>query len=227
VRRESVVLVHGIWMPGAIMSVLRYRLAGHGFRARLFDYYAVNVDLDDNAERLADVIREEARDGRAVHVVGHSLGGVVALRAHTRDPEAPPGRIVCLGSPLCGSRAAAALGRFGFGQRMLGRTITTGVIAEAADCWGCEVAARRDVGIIAGTRPIGLGRVVAAFEEENDGAVAVSETRLPGAADHLVMPVTHTGLIWSRTVAEQVASFLRRGRFMRPPDTSQARDTRL
>jgi len=218
VSRESVVLVHGIWMPGAIMSMLRYRLESHGFTGRLFDYHAVNVDLDDNAERLASVIREEAERGGTVHVVGHSLGGVLAVRTHTLHPEAPPGRIVCLGSPLCGSRAAASLGRWSFGQRMLGRTITTGVVIEAADCWGVEVAARREVGVIAGTRPIGLGRVIAAFEEENDGAVAVSETRLPGA-EHLIMPVTHTGLVWSRTVADEVAAFLRSGHFNRTPQS--------
>ncbi len=219
--RESVVLVHGIWMPGAIMSMLRHRLEEHGFAGRLFDYYAVNVDLDDNAERLARVMAEEAEGRDAVHVVGHSLGGVVALRAHKRHPDAPPGRIVCLGSPLCGSRAATELARWRIGQRMLGRTITSGVMVEPADCWGADVAARRDVGVIAGNRPIGLGRVIAAFDEENDGAVAVSETRLPGA-EHLVMPVTHTGLVWSREVADQVATFLRTGHFAHPAARGRA-----
>lgn len=212
--KETVVLVHGIWMPGAIMSILKYRLERHGFVGRLFDYYAVNVELDENAERLASAVAEEAGDG-PVHVVGHSLGGVLALRMHLVHPDAPPGRVVCLGSPLCGSRAAAGLGRWEFGQRMLGLTITAGVVHEAADCWGVEVTERREVGIIAGTRALGLGRVVADFDEENDGAVAVSETRLPGATDHLLIPVTHTGLVWSQPVADQVAVFLRHGHFER------------
>jgi pimeloyl-ACP methyl ester carboxylesterase len=212
VTHETIVFVHGIWMPGAIMSMLKARLESEGFSGRLFDYFAVNVSLDENAERLAKAVQEEAGKG-PVHLVGHSLGGVLALRTHMLHPEAPPGRIVCLGSPLCGSQAAAGLGRWPIGQRMLGRTITAGVVEEAADCWGREVAERREIGIIAGSRPIGLGRVVAGFHEPNDGAVAVSETRLPGAADHLVMPVTHTGLVWSRRVADQVAAFLRHGHF--------------
>ncbi|HLT90697.1 MAG TPA: hypothetical protein VKZ85_07110, partial [Woeseiaceae bacterium] len=58
-------------------------------------------------------------------------------------------------------------------------------------------------------------------DEENDGAVAVSETRLPGA-EHLVMPVTHTGLVWSREVADQVATFLRTGHFAHPAARGRA-----
>lgn len=49
--RETVILVHGIWMPGAIMSMLKLRLQRHGFAGRLFDYYAVNTGLDENAAR--------------------------------------------------------------------------------------------------------------------------------------------------------------------------------
>ena len=211
---ETIVLAHGIWMPARIMSLLKHRLErDHGFAGRLFSYYAVQIGLDDNAARLFEFV-SAAGEG-PVHVVGHSLGGVLALRMHAMHPDAPPGRIVCLGSPLCGSQAAVGLGRYSWGQRMLGRTITSGVVHEAASCWGVPVTERRDVGIIAGTTGVGAGKLMAVFDEENDGTVTVRETRLPGAKDHLLMPVTHTGLVWSRPVADQVAAFLRRGEFLR------------
>jgi pimeloyl-ACP methyl ester carboxylesterase len=211
---ETIVFAHGIWMPGRIMSFLKHRLEReHGFAGRLFSYYAVQVGLDENAARLSEFVSMVAEG--PVHVVGHSLGGVLALRMHALHPDAPAGRIVCLGSPLCGSRAAVGLGRWRWGQRMLGRTITAGVVDEAADCWGTAVTARREVGIIAGTTAVGVGKLMAVFDEANDGTVSVAETRLPGARDHLLMPVTHTGLVWSRPVADQVAAFLRRGEFLR------------
>jgi hypothetical protein len=47
----------------------------------------------------------------------------------------------------------------------------------------------------------------------HDGTVAVAETRLPGATDHVVLPVTHFSMLTSRAVADQVVAFLRRGRF--------------
>lgn len=211
---EAIVFVHGIWMPGRIMGMLKYRLEReHGFAGRLFSYSSVQGSLNDNAALLAEFVARIV-DG-PVHVVGHSLGGVLALRMHALHPEAPPGRVVCLGSPLCGSRAAVGLGRYAFGQRMLGRTITAGVVDEAASKWGIPVTEHREVGIIAGTLGVGFGKLIAKFDEENDGTVCVSETRLPGARDHLSMPVTHTGLVLSGEVAEQTAAFLKRGEFLR------------
>jgi hypothetical protein len=41
----------------------------------------------------------------------------------------------------------------------------------------------------------------------------VAETRLDGAADHLQLSVSHTGLVLSARVADQTAAFLRLGRF--------------
>jgi hypothetical protein len=71
------------------------------------------------------------------------------------------------------------------------------------------------VGVIAGSMPVGIGHIAGKFGEPNDGTVAVSETRLDGARDHMVMEVTHMGLTTSRNVADQIGAFLRRGEFLR------------
>ena len=69
------------------------------------------------------------------------------------------------------------------------------------------------LGIIAGTAPYGLGRLLGPFEGDHDGTVAVAETQLDGAADVRLLPVTHTGMWLSREVADCVARFLKTGRF--------------
>jgi len=71
----------------------------------------------------------------------------------------------------------------------------------------------RPLGIIAGSQPIGVGQLLAGFAEENDGTVAVSETRMPGATDHIVLPVSHLGMLLSARVARETGSFLTAGRF--------------
>jgi hypothetical protein len=71
------------------------------------------------------------------------------------------------------------------------------------------------VGVIAGTLAVGLGVVIENLPQPNDGTVAVDETRLPGIKDHLELPVSHTGLLVSATVASQTAYFLRHGAFAR------------
>lgn len=69
------------------------------------------------------------------------------------------------------------------------------------------------VGVIAGTRSFGLGRVVPGVPRPNDGVVTLAETRQPGAADFLALPLAHSQLLVARSCAQQIAAFLDSGRF--------------
>ena len=62
---------------------------------------------------------------------------------------------------------------------------------------------------------IGIGTIVATLEGPNDGVIRVAETRLPGAKDHIEMNVSHSGMLVSADVADQVGAFLQRGEFLR------------
>jgi len=55
--------------------------------------------------------------------------------------------------------------------------------------------------------------MMGALDGESDGTVGLAETRLPGLADHCVVPVSHSGLVLSPEVATLTADFLRQGRF--------------
>ena len=211
---NTVVCVHGVWSYGVSMYLVKRRLEKeHGMRVLLFDYPSVRGTLDENAAELADFIHSEGLE--ATHLIGHSLGGVIALRMLAQDDAAVPGRLVCLGSPLTGSRAADFLSRQDWAQQIIGDSLRTGVVHEAANEWGSHVCKKRDVGIIAGTLPLGFGKLFANFDGECDGTVAVSETNLEGAKDHLRIRVSHSGLLVSGDVADQAAAFLQRGEFLR------------
>ncbi len=203
-------------MPGSVMLLVKRRLESeYQYRAHLFSYPSIRGTLDENARSLADFIAEQAFD--RVHLVGHSLGGVVALRMLALERDAPVERVVCLGSPLCGSRAASHLNQTDWGNTILGKSITAGVVDDAANQWARDVCASRDIGVIAGTVPVGVGQLLTSFDETNDGTVAVSETRLTGIKDHICMPVNHKGLVISKDVTDQAAAFLKRGEFLRDP----------
>jgi pimeloyl-ACP methyl ester carboxylesterase len=211
---DTVVCVHGFWSHGTGMYLIKRRLENeYGMRALLFNYPSVRGSLDENADALAEFLRAEGADG--AHLIGHSLGGVVTLRMLANHMNAPPGRVVCLGSPLTGSRAANFLSRQDWAEPIFGLSLSKGVVDEPASIWASDVCAARDVGVIAGSASIGLGQFVAEFEEDNDGTVAVSETKLPGARDHLIMPVSHNGMLLSGSVVDQAAAFLKRGEFLR------------
>jgi pimeloyl-ACP methyl ester carboxylesterase len=207
---ENVVLVHGLWMTGLESNLLRGRLRDeYGFDTRQYSYHTVQVGLDDNVELLRAFLAD--MPGKSLHVVGHSLGGLLALHTLTKYPDPRPGRIVCLGSPLRGSSAARAMAGLPFGEEILGATIRDAVLNGGLK----EYSGAREVGVIAGTLAMGLGVVIDNLPGPNDGTVAVEETKLPGIKDHLEVEVSHTGLLVSPLVASQTAFFLRHGEFAR------------
>ena len=211
---EAVVCVHGYLSHGVGMYLIKRRLEReYGMQVSLFSYPSVRGTLDENAAALAARIRSLNVD--VAHIVGHSLGGVLALRMHANNPGFLAGRVVCLGSPLTGSRAANYLNELEWAEEILGRSVPDAMINQTANDWAADVAETRDIGVIAGNVPLGFGRLVANFDEDNDGTIGVSETRLTAAKDHLIMPVSHKGMLVSADVADQAAAFIKRGEFLR------------
>ena len=207
--RVPVVVVHGLWMRGGAMKVLRRRLASRGFDVHVFSYRSIAADLATNAAQLARFV--ERVPGEQVHVVAHSLGGILVRAMLDHGAPARLGRVVCLGTPFAGSRTAARVARLPGGVRVIGRSIGDLLARGGFDVWN----APHEIGIIAGRVPFGVGRLLGGFGEPSDGTVAVAETRLKGARDHLVLRVAHMSLLWSAEVARQVEHFLRTGRFDR------------
>ncbi|MHB1273037.1 MAG: alpha/beta fold hydrolase [Rhodanobacter sp.] len=206
---EHVILLHGLWMRGFALAMLHRRLIEADFRVHRFDYLSVAATQQSILDRLRARMTGLAAEADAVHLVGHSLGGLLALRACLDANELPPGRIVCLGSPLKGSAAARGFAGWGRGSEvLLGHNHE--LLQQGLARWDGP----REVGMIAGRMPLGLGAVLGHFEGEHDGTVAVEETRLPGLADHCMVEANHTGLLFSPEVARQTAQFLRHGHFV-------------
>ena len=205
----TVVLVHGLWFGAWSMRLLGRRLRRAGFATRSFRYRSIRGALDDHAAALSSFASPGAREG--LHFVVHSLGGLVTLRMLAGHPELPAGRVVLLGSPLNGSAVASKAARIPGFARMLGG------VRPALEAGFTRLPPGWEVGMIAGSRGMGLGLLVGGTSGAGDGTVAVSETRADGLQDHLLMPVTHTGLLFSRSVARQVTSFLRSGSFSGTP----------
>lgn len=204
--REVVVLIHGLWKTGSDMWRLRQRLDKAGYDCRKFKYHSLTASPEDNARRLHQLVT--SIDSPVIHFVCHSLGGVVLLRYFDLHPSLTRGRVVLLGSPVNGSQVASRLSRHWYLRWLVGRSATDGLLGNGA-MWNSW----RDIGIIAGTIPIGIGVLSGRLALPHDGTVSVSETVLHGATDFITLPVTHTGLLYSSTVSQQTITFLRAGKF--------------
>lgn len=209
-RAPTVVLIHGLWFSGHVMFVLARRLRRQGFTVRSFSYPSVRADLRTNADRLARFLA--TLDADTVHLVGHSLGGILIRALFHYHPQQKPGRIVTLGTPHGGSRVAQHLGRNAFWRRAMGKGVAQ-LLTGAPQHWAPP---SRAIGVLCGTRSLGLGRLLYRhLPRPNDGLLTVKESAFPAARDHIALPVSHTGMLFSRTVARQVGAFLIAGCFDR------------
>lgn len=209
--RAVVVYVHGLWLQGHEAVFLRRRLA-RALQADTasFVYRSVGRGLARNVAALGEFLAATAASADTLHLVAHSMGGCLVLELFRSAVALPPGRIVLLGSPVGGSVSARRLARVpGVGAGMLGATAREVLVPPRSPNW----AGTRELGVIAGNRGVGLGRVLGRMDAPNDGTVRVSETRLAGATQHLTLRVSHSGMVFSSEVARQTAAFLRDGRF--------------
>lgn len=199
--KPEVVLVPGLWMPAAEMWLLAARLRRAGYATRCFPFNG-REPLATNIERLARYV-----DGRCVHFIGHSTGGVLIFDCLRRFPELACGRVVLLGAPVRGCLAGRRLGAAALGRWMLGASL-----ARWNEC-DAEWRRREALGVVAGTLPLGLGRVLGRLPGENDGVVRVDETKVDGMTGHVRVHEAHSMLPVSSRVASLVRQFIATGCF--------------
>jgi len=216
--RAAVILVHGLWLGGWTMQGLRLRLARRGYTAYTFSYPSIAQSLDAHARRLAARIVELPEP--VIHLVGYSLGGLVVLRCLRNHGEQRIGRVVLIGTPVRACMAGRHLDTLPAGKRLLG---------ASADIWRKlpEVFRPRcELGVIAGSRPWGLGRMLVRLPGTNDGVVRLEETEAAGMRDRVVLPLSHSAMLVSAQVARQAAQFLERGAFDHGGRASSGREAR-
>jgi len=205
---EAVLLLHGAWMNRWVMVYLAYALRREGFAAQALTYRTMRGTLEEHLARVEK--RIAALESPRVHLVGHSLGGLIVLRYLQRGPDVRIGRSVLIGAPVAGCRAAEDLAQRAGGEFLMGKSL--GVWREPVDV---SLAPRFQVGVIAGTRALGLGRIVTRLPRPNDGVVCLDETKFPSMRDHLALPLGHTLMLASPRVARETAAFLKTGGFIR------------
>lgn len=205
-----VLLLHGLFMGPWAMQPLARRLAGGGLRPRCLGYPTVRGTLAANIALVATAL--QASHAVPAHVVCHSMGGLLLRHVLHAHPEVPLGRTVMLGTPNGGSHVARSLARLPALRALFACGMAHGLDGSAPP-W----PPGREVGVVAGIRPLGAGRLVPGLALPNDGTVALAETRLPGAPPPLALPVTHTGMLFSLQVTHHTLAFLNEGRFPAGP----------
>ena len=105
-----IILIHGLVDNGSIFTLLRRALRRRGFgRAITVNYSPLTMDIRAVARRLEQVIERTCADTgyEKVHVVGHSMGGLIARYYVQRlGGDARVHTLCTLGTPHAGTFAA-------------------------------------------------------------------------------------------------------------------------
>lgn len=189
------------------------RRAGY---ATLSPYYGLRRTMPEIVDYLGPrIARFAAAHPGPLHIVTHSLGGLVARALLTAQRPAGLGRVVMLAPPNAGSGLADLVFSLGLDGVILGpvgphlRTVRD---AAEEDMLG---KVDFDLGIIAGDRPLDPILAPRFVGGANDGKVAVAATKVDGMADHIVLPVQHTLMVQDARVIAQVLAYLETGAFTR------------
>ena len=117
----SVMLLHGLGRAASLMEPLARALRRDGFDVFNLDYPARRFGIAALADQVeAASARWRAGHTGTLHLVGHSLGGLVARAWIARHRPDRLGRVVLLGPPSGGSELADLLANQELFQRIFG-----------------------------------------------------------------------------------------------------------
>lgn len=211
-ERGGIVFLHGHGRYGASMAMLR-RAAHRSGYATLSPSYPYRRSLSEIVEWLAPRMARFAAglDG-PLHVVTHSLGGLVARAYLAEHRPERLGRIVLLAPPNAGSELADLLFRLGLARLALGRSGAHLRTHRSAADEASLGSVGYPVGIIAGSRSL-LPVPGRFLPGPHDGKVSIAATHVAGETAHITLPVSHTLMVYDRGVIREALTFLEHGAF--------------
>lgn len=216
-RSEAcVVLLHGLARSSASMWLLETRLQDEGFFTVNESYPSTTTPLSELIDTTPPLSVAKCEDRRPIHFVTHSMGGVI-MRGHlARHQVDGLGRLVLLAPPNKGSELVDTMKQipgFDWLNGPAGAALSTDIDSIPNTISDADA----EYGVIAGN--LSLNPLYSSFiPGDDDGKVSVESTKFAAMADHITLYVSHTFIMNSADVTEQVVAFLRTGRFTRTAD---------
>jgi len=215
-RREHVILVHGLGESPAHMSVLEAALRAEGYAVSNLAYPSTTGRTADLAERFLAPLIAHLKTAPRLHFVTHSMGGIMVRHCLASGRPANLGRVVMTAPGNQGSALLELYRRTPPFKLLFGPAgQETGLDGH---CYACVLpGADYEVGIIAGT--LAFDPVAAmVLRWPNDGRLDFESVRLDGMKDFTAVPAGHDLLAFHPLTIFQTLQFLRHGRFFREFD---------
>lgn len=195
--QETVVLAHGLCGHPILMRRLARRIEAAGFDTRNWGYQSIVGSVERHAAKLHEVLTELDNDPivSRIHLVTHSMGGIVGWSALREGIPQKFGRFVLLTPPGRGSWAAT----------------TFGWIVQPI-CPGVNQLSTRSDSLVNLLEPL-EGLDVGVIGASLDFVVPPANSHMPGEREHEVASGLHHQVLFRADVAAAVIRFLHRGSF--------------
>jgi pimeloyl-ACP methyl ester carboxylesterase len=195
--REHVALVHGYLANKFMLAPLGWRLGRQGYDTTAWGYWNMRCSLLVHAARFAGEL--ESLDANpaidTLHLVTHSMGGIIARAALDRFRPRKLGRFVMLAPPNKGSFVATKI------AGTIGRVFKPVAELSTAD------------DSLVNSLPMPEGVDLGVIAAKWDALVSDESTHPDAPHAYATIPTFHSGLLFRRDAADLVASFLERGEF--------------
>jgi pimeloyl-ACP methyl ester carboxylesterase len=212
--KQTVILLHGLGRSARSMGKLAATLEAAGYTVHNLNYPSRQHGIEWLCTHyLAPLMTSQPID-QPIHVVTHSLGGIL-IRQYLLQHTLPAGsRIVMLAPPNHGSEVADHLRHWKLFQWLLGPCLQQ--LGTDSDVVTTQLPAMNpasiEIGIITGNRSVYPPRSWW-IAVTNDGIVSVQSAQLPGMTDFIVNPAGHGFIMRKALAIQQTFDFLRNGCF--------------
>lgn len=206
--KKAAVLIHGLLMSSSIMKKLGNKMRRSGFTIYYFNYQSSKYS-DNTLVELKKLIRNIHE--QEIYFVGHSMGGLVARNYVTAYPESALKGIVTIATPHNRSRAADVVERTIF-KRFIGSAGISGLTKDLPE-WEMPIPLGCIAGVSTGKLSKNLFLMMTKRHAPSDGTVFIDEAIAPRCTDSIVIPGSHTGLVFQNAVAEQCVYFCEQKKF--------------
>lgn len=208
---KTVIITHGLLMKSPVMSYISNYFQRKGYNIKLFNYRTTFFDKEQTMRDLELLCKNE----KDIYFIGHSMGGLILREFIQSFPSDNYKSFVTLGTPHNRSRLAEIISKTEL-NFLLGINHESGLISNLK-----EYVGKPPLGSIAGNKPKGFLSIYnKLFKKnlnlgDNDGTVLVSETQEVNCKDHIVLNVSHSGMLFSLEVVEQIEYFFNNNIFFK------------
>ena len=204
----AVIALHGILRSSKTWAEMQRVLEPDGYTFINFDYPSTQRPISDFADQLQALIT--TLDGiERIHLIGHSMGGLVVRRWCQQYADPRMGRLLMIGTPNSGAEIASMLKKNLLFQLIMGPSGQQ-LVADPDEFISTLPLPTMEFAVIAGAKgtPDGFNPLIPG---DDDGVVTVQSARLPGAVDYVSFPALHSFQPWNPEVMAAARLYLKTG----------------